>query len=172
MKRSLIAIAILSFGLSACSKNTPTSPTPDSEATFTATLLPSNELPPVTNADATGSGTVTITLHVNRDAGGGITGGTADFSATFTGFPAGTALTGAHIHPGFSASNGGVAVSTGITAGEVTMPAGSGSLNKTGVPVSADNTAAIMATPQGFYFNIHTAANPCGAARGQLTRVQ
>lgn len=26
--------------------------------------------------------------------------------------------------------------------------------------------------PSGFYLNIHTAANPGGVARGQLTRVQ
>ena len=63
-------------------------------------------------------------------------------------------------------------VNTGIAAGEVTMPAGSGTLTKSGVSTSAANLTAILANPGGYYFNIHTAANPGGVARGQLNRVQ
>ena len=52
------------------------------------------------------------------------------------------------------------------------MPTGSGSFTKTGVTTSAANLTAILANPGGFYFNIHTAANPGGVARGQLNRIQ
>ena len=35
-----------------------------------------------------------------------------------------------------------------------------------------DLANSILADPSSFYLNIHTAANPGGVARGQLTRVQ
>jgi hypothetical protein len=87
-----------------------------------------------------------------------------------TGFPAGTALTASHIHPGAAGSNGGVLVSLGLTAGEVTFATGSGSFSKRGITVTVDQANAIMANPGGFYLNIHTANNLNGVARGQLTR--
>jgi len=37
-----------------------------------------------------------------------------------------------------------------------------------GIAVSADQVNAILANPGAFYFNIHTARNPDGVARGQL----
>jgi hypothetical protein len=69
-------------------------------------------------------------------------------------------------------ANGGVFVSLGLSAGEVTFPTGSGSFTKRGVTLTADEANSILANPANFYLNIHTAANPGGAARGQLTRVQ
>jgi len=65
-------------------------------------------------------------------------------------------------------SNGGVFVSLGLTAGEVTFATGSGSFSKRGVTLTVDQANAIMANPGAFYLNIHTAANPDGVARGQL----
>jgi hypothetical protein len=38
--------------------------------------------------------------------------------------------------------------------------------------VPVDQANSILANPAGFYLNIHTAANPGGVARGQLTRTQ
>jgi len=35
--------------------------------------------------------------------------------------------------------------------------------------VPADKAAAILNDPTGFYFNVHTALNPNGAIRGQLS---
>lgn len=172
MKRSVIVLAILAAGLAACKKNSTTSPSSDNQAKFTALLSPADELPAVTDAEGNGSGSVTITLNLTRDSGGTITAATADFSATFSGFPAGTALTGAHVHPGFAGTSGGVAISTGITAGEITMPSGSGSLTKNGITVSADTATKMISSPAGYYFNIHTAAHPSGVARGQLTRIE
>jgi hypothetical protein len=37
------------------------------------------------------------------------------------------------------------------------------------VTLTVDQANAIMANPAGFYLNIHTAGNPNGVARGQLT---
>ena len=41
-----------------------------------------------------------------------------------------------------------------------------------GNTTAADQANSIMANPAGFYLNIHTAANPGGVARGQLTAAQ
>ena len=172
--RAALLIPVVALLLAACNDNkSPVQPTPeDLPPKFQVIILPINENPPIANAEASGSGTGTITFNLTKDASGTITGGTVDFSASMTGFPNGTALTAAHIHTGAPTVNGAVLVSTGIAAGEVTMPAGSGTLTKTGVSTSAANLTAILANPGGFYFNIHTAANPGGVARGQLNRIQ
>jgi hypothetical protein len=173
MKRIIDVIAALSLGagLSACG-STPASPSSSAPppVRFTAALSPANEVPPVTNADAGASGTATITFNLTRDSAGAILSGTVDFNVSLSGFPAGSALTAAHIHPGGAGVNGGVLISTTIVAGEVNFPAGSGTLNKTGIALTADQANAIMSNPAGYYFNVHTASNPGGAARGQLVR--
>jgi hypothetical protein len=180
MTRSTLIIGMLAIALvaGACSDNdpttgqTPTSPTsPSAPATliFTAQLAASNEVPPITNADANGRGTATITIHAVRDGSGAITSGsTVDFVVTLSGFPAGTVLTAAHIHPGAVGANGGVAVGAGLASGEVTLADGSGSFTKTGQSINASDATAIVANPSAYYFNVHTQLNPGGASRGQL----
>jgi hypothetical protein len=177
MKRllSLLALMAVAATLAACddAPTTPTaSPTPGPEAApvYTATLLPSSEVPPVTGNEAGGSGTATLTMNLSRDGGGAVSAATLDVSVNATGFPVGTALTASHLHPGAAGANGGVFVSFGLTAGEVTFPTGSGSFNKRGISLTVDQANAIMANPSGFYVNIHTAGNPNGVARGQLAR--
>ena len=173
MKRLTIAISILALGLGACDKKTttPTTPTP-TPPKFTAALLPSNEVPAITNADAGASGTATVTFNLTKDAAGTITAATADFSVTFSGFPVGSSLTASHIHTGAAGVNGSVLVNTAIAAGEVTFPAGSGTLTKNGITMTVDQANQILTNPSGFYFNSHTANNPGGAVRGQLVRTQ
>jgi hypothetical protein len=174
MKRVLSLLALLALAgiAAACddSSSTPTAPTPDAPPSYTATLLPSSEVPPVTGSEASGSATATMTLNLTKDASGTVTAATLDANVTASGFPAGTALTASHIHPGPAGANGGVIVSLGLTAGEVTFPTGSGSFSKRGVSLTVDQANAIMANPGGFYLNIHTASNPNGVARGQLVR--
>lgn len=171
MKRAsflLIALGLLAVG---CSKDSsPAAPSP-ANPTFTAALSPGNEVPAVSGAEAGGSGTVTSTFIVTKDAAGNITSASVTFVGTFTGFPAGTTLTGAHIHPGAAGVNGSVAISAGLTQGEIVFANGSGSLTKTAT-VDAALAQAIFNNPAGYYFNIHTAANPGGVARGQLVRTQ
>ena len=171
MKRFAVAasVAALALGLSACGSDSAPSGLP---AIFTATLLPANEVPPVTGAEAGGSGSVTITMNLTRDGAGNITAATADFTVTVTGFPAGMALTAAHIHPGAAGVVAGPVVDLGLSAGEITFATGSGSFTKNGITVSVAQANPMLANAGAFYFNIHTAANVGGVARGQLTRTQ
>jgi len=174
MKRviSLFVLTLLAVGVSACDDNAATAPSPASSSAFTATLQPANEVPPITGSEANGSATATLTFNLTKDSAGTTTAATLDVTVNVTGFPAGTALTAAHIHPRDPGVSGGVFVSLGLSAGEVTLPNGSGSFSKRGITVTADQTNAILSNPGGFYLNIHTAANPNGVARGQLTRAR
>ncbi len=184
MTRSTLIVGLLALALvsGACNDDnstagqTPTSPTspstpttPPATVVFTAQLAASNEVPPITNADANGTGTATITIHPVRDASGAITSGsTVDFAVTLAGFPPGTVLTAAHIHPGALGESGGVLVGSGLASGEVTLADGSGSFTKTGQGINASDATAIIANPSAYYFNVHTQLNPGGASRGQL----
>ena len=167
---ALFGLLVLGSLAAGCGSDTPTTPSTASSATFTATLLPSSEVPAVTGTEAGGSGTGTVTLNLTKDSGGSVTAATLDVTVTATGFPAGTALTASHLHSAPAGVNGGIVISFGLSAGEVTFPTGSGSFTKRGISVSADQANAILANPAGFYVNIHTAANTNGVARGQLTR--
>lgn len=170
---SLFGLLVLGCVVTGCGGgDKPTAPSPASSVMFTAPLLPSNEVPPVTDGEAGGSGSATLTFNLTKDASGAITAATMDATVTVSGFPAGTALTASHIHPGASGANGGVFVSLGLAAGEVSFATGSGSFTKRGLSLTVDQANAIIANPAAFYLNIHTAANAGGVARGQLTRVQ
>ena len=99
MKRFAVLAAILAIGSVACGKSS-TEPSTPVNPQFTAALSPANEVPPIANAESTGSGTATITFNVTKDAAGNITSGTITFQANLTGFPAGTPFNIAHIHQG------------------------------------------------------------------------
>ena len=166
-------VLIVALGFTACtSYDSTSSPSTTSTATFVATLLTGNEVPPIANNEAGGSATATITFNLTKDSTGSVTAATWDLSVTGTGFPAGTSLTKAHIHSGDAGTNGGIFVNVGLADGEVKFASGSGSFSKTGLTLTVDQANAISANPAAFYFNIHTALNPDGVARGQLTRVQ
>lgn len=170
MRNRVFAALIVALALApACAEKAPgPSPQPNS-FTLTTALLPANEVPPVANADSTGSGSVTVVLTVTRDSAGSITGGTANFTVTLTGFPAGTTLTGAHIHQASAGINAGIALSTGLASGEVVLATGAGGFTKNGVNVAAA-LANSLAGGVDCYFNVHTTLTPGGAARGQLVK--
>jgi hypothetical protein len=63
-------------------------------------------------------------------------------------------------------------VSLGLSAGAVNFPTGAGTFSRNGITVTVDQANAILANPGNFYFNIHTAANAGGVARGQLVVAQ
>jgi hypothetical protein len=111
-----------------------------------------------------------LTLNVTRDAAQNVTAATGDFQVTLTGFPAGTTLTGAHIHPGRAGSNGGVIVQLGVAEGDIVLASGSGSFSKNGVNVPAETAQNMINDPAGCYFNVHTQLNRSGAVRGQIVR--
>lgn len=171
MKRYLFVIIGLSVLAVGCSDSPTTGPSQGTTTTttFTVPLSPANEVPAIANADASGSGTAIIALTVTKDDSGTITSATANFQISVIGFAAGTRITDAHIHNGPAGSNAGVSVNAGLTAGEITITNGSGSTTKNGINVPSDRAAAILNNPAGHYFNVHTALNPDGAIRGQLS---
>ena len=177
MKRLFIGAMALAVGLTAVrcggSSNTPTGPSNTGPIVFSAQLLASNEVPPVTNADVNGRGTATITFNVPRDTAGVPSGaGNVTFTVQLSGFPAGTAAIAAHIHPGATGQNGGALVTTGLSAAApILLSDGTANLSLTATVTQTDATN-IYNNPAGYYFNVHTPANPGGAVRGQLARTQ
>jgi CHRD domain len=165
----IVGLSVLSGGCAADSSPSAPSQGTSTTSTFTVPLSPANEVPAIANADASGSGTATIALTVTKDGSGTITSATVNFLISVTGFPAGTTVTDAHIHNGAAGGNAGVYVNVGLTSGELAITNGGGSITKNGINVPSDRAAAILSNPAGHYVNVHTALNPAGAIRGQLS---
>jgi hypothetical protein len=160
-----IALSVLAAG---CSNDNATAPSATKPA-FTAALSPANEVPAIVGAEATGSGSVTVTFDTTVSAGN-ITAATATFNVTMSGFPANTPINIAHIHPGAAGVNGSVLVNTGLTPGQVVLTTGSGTFTRGPVTVLPEVAQQIINNPSAYYFNIHSTLNPGGVARGQLVR--
>lgn len=170
-KATLSALGVIALLVMGCGSSS-TSPSSPSQPTFTAQLLPSNEVPPAVGPETAGSGMMTITFNETKDAAGNVTAVSASFVGNCSGFPPGTKITAAHIHPGAAGAAGSPIISLALTQGQIVFTDGSGSIVVSSINVDAALAQAIIANPSGYYFNIHTAANPGGAARGQLVRVQ
>ena len=151
---------------------TPTpAPTPQTRFVFTADLKPSNEVPPIANAEATCTGKGTFTLNTTKDAAGTITAANAVFETDVTGCPADTKINIGHIHKAAAGANGSVVVNSGLAAGELTLTSGAGKINKTTAVRRARALATdIIANPAGYYMNWHSTLNPGGILRGQLVK--
>ena len=148
---------------------TTAAPTPQTVYVFTADLSPANENPAVVDAEATGSGTTTVTLTTTKDATGKITAATAKFEIVLKGFPATTQITISHIHKGDAKTNGGVVVDSGMKAAEpITLTTGGTSITKDGLTVAADLAIDIVANPGNYYYNVHSLVHPGGVVRAQL----
>lgn len=170
MKQCAAAVmAVALMGAAACD-DSPTAPD-NNTVVFTANMTASSEVPPVSGAEAAATGTATITFRLTRSTAGAITAATATFSANVAGMPAGTSLIRAHIHTGGAGVAGGVLVDTGLTpAAAIAIVNGTGTLTFNGVTVDPTAVENIISNPAGFYFNVHSAANPGGVVRGQLVR--
>jgi hypothetical protein len=166
---SALAVAAALFAVGCSSSST--SPSTPTNPTFTAQISPANENPPITNAESVVTGNASITLVTTKDAGGNITAATATFVVNITNLPTGSTVNIAHIHECASNCNGSIVVSTGLSAGEVTVTNGVASFTKANVTVPAEVAQRILNNPAGFYFNVHSTLNPGGFARGQLQRV-
>ncbi len=129
---------------------------------FTAQLLASNEVPPVSNADANAFGNVTVTLDT--------TANTARFDVSVNQV-ASPVLILSHIHEGVAGVNGPIRVDSGLSpANPVSLVNGSASFTRSNLPVATDVRDRLLANPAGFYFNVHSSLNPGGVVRGQLVR--
>src|SRR5215813_789618 len=127
----------------------------------------------------TASGTGTITVNpVRNPATGAIVGGTVTFTIQFD-IPAGSVITGLHIHREVAGKNGAVEINTGLgPTNTVTTATGKGTFSFE-VPITSapsDATALkamtdLLTNPTGFYVNLHTQAFGGGLIRAQLTSV-
>lgn len=139
---------------------------------FRIDMSPRNEVPAITDLNATGFGTVWV--HVQRDGEGKITSGTVDFTVRHR-FPGAVAFTGLHIHRGRAGANGPVVIDTGITgATAVESESGVGQIVRS-AQIAAGSAqvevlAQMIASPEEFYLNLHSRANPGGAVRAQMAR--
>jgi hypothetical protein len=173
MKRLAFLLAAVVLFTPACDDDDPLDPSVLLPLRFTADLRPSNEVPPVTNADAGASGMMTVTITVTRDSSNNITAvNSTDFVVNMAGFPANTVLVGAHIHNAPAGANAPIYINTGLAAAEVTLGTGAGSFTKSPTDVRVEQAQNLVNNPAGYYFNVHTQLNGGGAIRGQLVRVQ
>ena len=165
MKRLGIAVTILALGLAGCGddSNNGNPAGPSNLTVFTVQLSALNEVPPITNAESTSRGTAVITINSQAN--------TIDFNVSMNSFPNGAVVRAAHIHgPSAPAGvNASVLVDTGLTpATAITLTTGAATFSFTGVSTSAANIQQILASPQTFYFNVHSNLNTGGVIRGQL----
>jgi hypothetical protein len=175
MKRLSLLVVALAVLVSGCGSSSSTAPTSPTNPTFTATLLPANEVPAIVGAEATGSGTAVVTIVATKDSAGNVTSATATFVVNLSGFPANTPINIAHIHgPAPAGVIGTVVVNSQLTAGTIVLgPNGAGTFTAANLPITpVDIANQILANPSNFYFNVHSTLNPGGVARGQLVRQQ
>ena len=171
MKRLLLLLPLATVLTTiACGNDdSPTTPS-DETVTFLAQLSPASEIPPVTGAEARGSGTARIVFRLDRDNASVITNADADFQVTLAGFPPNTALTMAHIHDGSISDVGDIVVNPNLAAGQVTLTTGATAFNRDDINVPPSLAQQIINTPAEFYFNVHSSQNPSGLVRGQLVK--
>lgn len=172
MKRLTLVVfgLLLTAGCSSSSSTPSTTQAGTTTTRFTAALSPAQETPPISNSENVGSGTSTMDFNITRDASGAMTAATVNFTVTMQGFPASTVVNIAHIHTGAAGVAGGILINTTVNPGEVTLTNGAGTFTRVGLTVKTTDMQAILDNPAGFYFNVHTAANPGGVMRGQLVK--
>jgi hypothetical protein len=145
-------------------------PTPQTKFVFTADLKPTNEVPPIANAEASCTGKGTFTLNTTKDSSGAITAANAVFESDITGCPAGTEINIGHIHKNVAGQLGNVVINSGLAKGELTLTGGAGKINKTTPTVDPVLATDIIANPAGYYMNWHSTLNAGGILRGQLVK--
>lgn len=125
-------------------------------------------LPAAPAAAQDGHVILTATLTGAGETGGGSPTGKAEFRAEvedgafcYTLIQTGLKPTMAHIHSGAAGTDGDVVLPL-----EITTPTDGDRC----AALTGDQLNAILAAPQNFYVNIHTADFPKGAIRGQLAK--
>jgi len=149
------AVAVVAFGISCGGENSVTAPT---AKMYTATLFPTNEVPPTTSA---GTGVAVFVDNTTQ----------IDWTLTLDGI---TAVTMSHIHgPGLPNVSVGVLFNLYIPAaatGDLHNFTTSGTItNTTNAAVSLDSLRTLFNNGRA-YVNVHTTPLPAGAIRGQVVR--
>ena len=158
-----------SVSVAAAASQTPL-PTPEpTKYNYVADLKSSNEIPAIADAEASCTGKATILLEVVTDSYYyNVVSGKATFDVSLTGCPATTQITLAHIHQGTATQNGPVKVDTGLTAASPIAFGTGTSIKKAGLMVDPAVADDLIANPQNYYFNVHSALHGGGVMRGQL----
>jgi hypothetical protein len=138
------AIVLLSVGFYSCKKSSDSTPAPDPNVTYKATITGASEVP--ANA-STATGTATLTFNTSTKI--------FTIAVTFTGV---TAING-HIHKGAVGTSGGVIFPFSSFTSPISYT--SAALDAT---QEADLTAGL------YYVNLHSTAFPGGEIRGQLIK--
>lgn len=144
-------------------------------AVFVAAMSPANEVPAITDYDASGTGVLYV--HVMRNAQGQIVSGSVDFLVTST-FPAAAVATGLHIHAGPAGANAGVTVNTGLSGtNTLALTAGRNIIQRQAQVMGTDMNGVatlrgLFENPQNYYVNLHTTQFGGGIIRGQLYRAE
>lgn len=138
--KTIAALLAVSLAAATLVASAPASAAP---VTLIATLNGASE---PAGGEARGSGTFSV--EVDADAG--------DFCYTLTAKGIG-APTAAHVHSGAAGANGPPVVTIAVAEDEC-------------VAAEPDVLRPIVANPAGYYVNVHTAAFPQGAIRGQLQK--
>ncbi len=137
--------------------------------TVTVFLSPANENPPITGLNA--SGGMVVTFNLTRDGSGNIVAATVNFLGNVS-FPGSVTITGLHIHKGAMNENGNVVLNTGLSTGNsLTFSAGVGLINLSAQNPDLAVVKDLVATPTGYYVNLHTSVNGGGAIRAQITKL-
>jgi CHRD domain-containing protein len=150
-----MAVAALLVGVPACGDDGPAAPA----TSFTATLLGTNEVPPVTTT-ATGNATLSVS------------GAQITYTVNVTGLS--NALV-AHIHVAATGENGPVRLNLcgtgdpqpGCSSGTGVLATGTNGTTVGTPAITFDSLLSAMRTG-GAYVNVHTSANPGGEIRGQV----
>jgi CHRD domain-containing protein len=148
---------------------TPTPP-PTVAIVFTSELRSANEVPPITDAEASCTGQGRVILRGQLDSAGKIATATAQFSLLVTDCPNSTKITQAHIHQGSTGQAGPIKVDSGLKASApIEMERGEMGINQPDIAVTDVAVIAnMLANPAGYYLNVHSVTHPDGFLRGQL----
>ena len=141
---------------------------------FRARMLPENEVPVVS---APGNSAIaTIIVHVTRDEKGNINAATVTFNIEYT-VTSSVTFVGLHIHNAPVGVAGPVVIDSGLSPSNSITTTGQGRITRVVNYASTDANGlkfvtGLLATPENYYVNIHTTANPSGLMRAQLQPVR
>jgi uncharacterized protein (TIGR03437 family) len=142
---------------------------PTDKTNYQLVATPDNEAPPVTGLAA--SAPASITVYTLRNADGTAAAGTVIFDINPR-FPSGTKFAATHIHDGIAGVAGPVTIDARFSAFPDLTADGFGNIYRIAPATTAaavKTLNSLLATPQNQYYNLHTAANPGGAVRAQVS---